>query len=280
MNWDDFRIVAAVKETGTYAGASKRLRIDETTVGRRLARIQRALGVTLFEAADGVRRPTPQCEIVLGHIRAMAGHVAEISRVGEGMPRLSGRLRIASTNAVAEEILSPRAGDFLSWYPGLTLEFLTSTQNVSLSRWEADIAIRLGKPAKGNFIVSKLADVRLYFIEPVSPSDAEPVICSYPSDLEDTPEARFLRARNLAHRARCTTDNARVIRALIRSSRGAGVLPEYSCAGLLDDARLRATLLPQRPEVWLLTQLHLKRDPVARVAIDWIRGCFKEIAGH
>ena len=278
MNWDDFRIVAAVKDEGTYAGASKRLRIDETTVGRRLARVQRSLGVSLFEAADGIRRPTPQCETVLAHVQAMATHVAEISRVGQGMPGVAGRFRIASTNGVAEEILSPRAGDLLLRHPGLTLEFLTSAQNVNLSRWETDIAIRLGKPAKGNFIVSKLADVRLYFIEPAAPAEAEAVVCSYPRDLQDIPESKFLRAKNLTPQSRCITDNARVIRGLIRSSRGVGILPEYSCADLLGDERLRITLLPQRREVWLLTQTHLKRDPVARVAIDWIRDCFKELS--
>ena len=53
MNWDDLRIIAAVRDEGTYAGASARLRVDETTVGRRLARIQRDLGVPLFDAIDG-----------------------------------------------------------------------------------------------------------------------------------------------------------------------------------------------------------------------------------
>src|SRR5467141_1225277 len=89
MNWDDLRIVTAVRDEGTYAGASARLRIDETTVGRRLARIERALGWRLFEAVDGVRRPTRQCETVLAHIQAMAGHVAEIGKVGESLPGLS-----------------------------------------------------------------------------------------------------------------------------------------------------------------------------------------------
>src|SRR5216683_1232935 len=71
MNWDDLRIIAAVRDEGTYAGASARLRIDETTVGRRLARIERALGLRLFEAVDGVHKPTRQCDTVLGHIQAM-----------------------------------------------------------------------------------------------------------------------------------------------------------------------------------------------------------------
>ena len=54
MNWDDLRIIAAVRDEGTYAGASARLKIDETTVGRRLARVQRMLGLRLFEAVGRV----------------------------------------------------------------------------------------------------------------------------------------------------------------------------------------------------------------------------------
>ena len=69
MNWDDLRIVAAIRDEGTFAGASARLRIDETTVGRRLRRIEKTLGVRLFEAADGLRKPTAQCERVLGACR-------------------------------------------------------------------------------------------------------------------------------------------------------------------------------------------------------------------
>src|SRR3954454_12749182 len=58
MNWDDLRIIAAVRDQGSYAGASARLRLDETTVARRVARIQGSLGVTLFDAVDGARKPT------------------------------------------------------------------------------------------------------------------------------------------------------------------------------------------------------------------------------
>src|SRR5215470_9545405 len=202
MNWDDLRIIAAVRDEGTYAGASARLRIDETTVGRRLARIQRDLGVPLFEAADGVRRPTRACEKVLAHVSAMAAHVAEIGRVSESQPGPVGRLRIASTNSVAEELLAPRAGAFLRDNPGLTLQFLTSSENVKFSRWQADLAIRLRKPDKGDFTIAKLGEFRLYLIEPAS-SDAAPVVCAYPAELGPIPETQFLEARGLQGEARC-----------------------------------------------------------------------------
>jgi DNA-binding transcriptional LysR family regulator len=278
MNWDDLRIVAAVRDAGTYAGASARLRIDETTVGRRLARIERTLGIRLFEAVDGARKPTRQCEIVLGHVQAMAGHVAEIGKVGEGLPGLTGHFRIASTNTVAEELLSPRAAAFLAQNPGLALQFLTSSTNVKFSRWQADFAIRLRKPDRGDFTISKLAEVRLYFFEPAAAPESEAVVCGYPDDLGPIPETQFLKARGLQQRARCVTDNIRVIRGLICSHRAVGILPEYSCADLLADRRLRATLLPRRRDVWLLVQNHLKRDPAARAVIGWMRECFQDFA--
>jgi DNA-binding transcriptional LysR family regulator len=278
MNWDDLRIITAVRDEGTYAGASARLRIDETTVARRLARIERTLGLRLFEAIDGARKPTPQCELVLGHVQAMAGHVAEISQLSAVAPGLAGRFRIASTNSIAEEILAPGAGRLLTQNAGLALQFLTSSENVKFSRWEADLAIRLRKPDKGDFTISKLSEVRLYFIEPAVASDVEPIVCGYPSNLDLIPEARFLEARGLRRRSRCITDNVRLIRTMIQSRRAVGILPEYLCRELLADRRLHATLLPQRRDVWLLLQNHLKRDPAARIVIDWVRNCFQDFS--
>ncbi|WOH79217.1 LysR family transcriptional regulator [Bradyrhizobium sp. BEA-2-5] len=276
MNWDDLRIIAAVRDEGTYAGASARLRIDETTVGRRLARIERALGLRLFEAVDGVRKPTRQCDMVLAHIEAMAARAEEIGRIGESLPGPVGRLRIASTSAIAEEVLAPRASEFLRAHPGLTLQFLTSSDNVKFSRWEADLAIRLRKPDKGDFAISKLAEVRSYFFEPATTTAGEAMLCAYPDELGGIPEMQFLRAKRL--RARCVTDNVRVIRTMIQSHQAIGVLPEHSCGPLLADRSLRATLLPRRRDVWLLVQNHLKRDPATRVTIEWLRACFQDAA--
>jgi DNA-binding transcriptional LysR family regulator len=278
MNWDDLRVVAAIRDEGTFAGASARLRIDETTVGRRLRRIEKTLGVRLFEAADGLRKPTAQCERVLGHVTAMAGHVAEIGRVSESLPGLTGRFRIAATNAIAEEVLSPRVAGLLAKHPGLSLQFLTSSENVKFSRWQADFALRLKKPDKGDFTIAKLGELRLYLIEPASGSETDPIVCTYPDDLGAIPETQFLKSRGFEKRSRFVADNLRVIRALIASRQAIGVLPEYLCGDLLGDRRLRATLLPRHRDVWLLVQNHLKRDAAARVVIDFVRDCFQEFA--
>jgi DNA-binding transcriptional LysR family regulator len=208
----------------------------------------------------------------------MATQVAEIGRVGEDLPGLTGRFRIASTNAVAEEFLAPRAAGFLAQNPGLTLQFLTSSENVKFSRWQADLAIRLRKPDKGDFTIAKLGEFALYLIEPAGEADAAPVISAYPDDLGPIPEQQFLKAKGLHQRARFLTDNIRVLKTLIKTHQAVGILPDYLCGELLTDRRLRATLLPRRRDVWLLVQNHLKRDGAARVVIDWVRDCFQEFS--
>lgn len=280
MNWDDLRVIAAVRERGTYAGASARLRIDETTVARRVARIQASLGVTLFDAVDGARKPTAYCEAILAHVHEIARHVAEIGSVGKESHGVVGRVRIATTPIVAEEILAPRSAEFLRANPGLTLQIKASDENINFSRWEADLAVRLRKPDRGDFTITKLAEMRLYLFEPVAqggPGD-RPIVCCFPEELDHTPESQCLLAKGLYPQSRCITENSRVVYALIKAHAAIGILPAHMCAELLRDRGLRATSLTTRREAWLLVQNHFKRGPAARAAINWVRDSFRSLS--
>ncbi len=198
------------------------LRIDETTVGRRLARIERALGLRLFEAVDGVRKPTRQCETVLAHVQAMAG-ARRRDRQGRRQPgrALTGRFRIASTNAVAEELLSPRAGALAGAESGPC----PAIPHLQRERTNS----RAGRPispfacASRTRAISRSRSSRksgcIFSSRPTTP-DVEPVVCGYPEDLGSIPESQFLKARGLQQRARCVTDNIRVIRTLIQIASG------------------------------------------------------------
>jgi DNA-binding transcriptional LysR family regulator len=190
---------------------------------------------------------------------------------------VTGLLRSATTSSLADEVLAPAIAPFLVRHPGLSIQLMISGQNVNFSRWEADLAVRLRKPQKGNFTITKLANVRLYLFEPRNPigdGQSDPVVCGYPDDLDQTQESIFLNAQGFKARRRCITETPRVIRKLIQSHQAIGILPEYMCGDLLADRQLRATLLPQRRDVWLLVQDHLKRDPATRVVIEWMRELF------
>ncbi len=277
MNWDDLRVAMAVYQTGSYSAAGARLRIDETTVSRRMSRLQRDLGFQLFEAVDGARQPTALGREILEHARSMAGHADEIAGALHGTEYPVGTYRIATTDSIAVEVLGPHAAALLAANPGLTLQFLASTENVNFSRWEADLAIRLREPEKGDFIISKIAELGLYLLQPRETEGSEEagLLCAYPEDLDVAPESQFLEQVGLKHTARCITKNLLVVRKLVASRQCGGVLPSFMCADLLDDEAFTVTKLPQSRGVWLLMQTHLKGDKTARLLIDWIKGCFR-----
>ena len=281
MNWDDLRILIAIRDAGSYARAGAQLRIDETTIARRLARLEATLSMKLFDAVDGERRPTPECLSVLQHADEIAKHVRAIDSVAPEGAGITGHIRLATTSTIADEVLAPRAAGLLRDNPGLSLQLSASGQNVSFSRWEADIAIRLKRPPKGNFNITKLGKMRLYYFEPEHQTSdpREQIVCRYPDELDDTPESTYLERNGLKERARLITDGLATIRQMVRTGSAAGILPEYACRDLLEASQLRAVQLPKEREIWLLVQPHLKRDPATRVVVDWVRQSVKEAIG-
>ncbi len=277
MNWDDLRVVRAVFETGSYAAAAARLNMDETTVSRRLARLQRDLGFELFEAHNNARTPTEYCEQLVAHAASMAERAEAITKLGRENPVIV-RRRIAATDSVSADILAPRAPQFLIDHPDVILDFMASTENVDFSRWQADLAIRLTKPEKGDFIVTKLAAFDLFLFTPVTAKKTgDKIVCVYPEELDATPETKALTKMGLQKNARCTTKNLAVMKQLVRTHACAGVLPAYMCNDLMNDKSLVAEKLPARREAWLLVQRHLKSDAPTRSVIDWIKTCFDKV---
>ncbi len=277
MNWDDLKVAIAVHRSGSYAAAAARLRVDETTVARRISRLQRDLGIVLFDAVDGGRQATEAGAKVLKQALEMAGPAEEIETHGAAIETAAKTFRIATTDSIAVRVLSPRVTALLNEFPGLKIEFLASTENVNFSRWEADAAIRLHKPERGDFLVSRIAAIRLYLICPRVHDGAEtPMLYAYPEELDASPESRFLQAADLNSTVRCITKNLLVAEQLIRSGQCGGVLPGFMCADLRENPHFEVTELPEPRNVWLLLQPHLKDDPMTRTIVSWIKTVLKE----
>lgn len=276
MHWDDLRVVRAVYQTGSYAAAARRLRVNETTVPRRLARLERDLGVSLFDAIDGRRRATAACERIIELSEPIASQTAKIASMATAPDRPVERRRIAATDSVSTYLIAPYIAGFLNQNRGLAIEFLASTANVDFSRWEADIAIRLGRPERGDFVVSKLMEFDLFFVEPADVTPDECQVCAYPDELEGTPESQFLARRGVSKRARLYCKNLMVNKQLIESGCCAGVLPGYMCSDLVNDERFRFEKLPETRSAWLLIQRHLRDEPTTRAIVDWLRRCARQ----
>lgn len=160
-DWNALRLVLAVRRAGSLTGAARLLGIDHSTAFRRLNATEAGLGVRLFERLPGgTYAPT----VAGGRMAAAAEWIEdEILAVDRDIAgrdhRLSGRLRITASETLAHSRLTPHLAAFREAHPGIVVELLIDNRVLSLSRREADIALRPIRPKESDLWGRKLADV-------------------------------------------------------------------------------------------------------------------------
>jgi len=278
MNWDDIRVIRAVYGELSFAAAARRLGVNPTTVPRRLERLEKTFGFRLFDAVDGVRRPTAECERLVELSEPIARQMEKIESLRHAESEPKERRRIAATDSVSAAILAPALPALLDANPHVNVDLMASTENVDFSRWEADIAIRLKRPESGNFIVSRLADFDFFLCEPDTGNlgtDTPPLVCLYPEELMGSPEAKAMADRGMVQAARCTSKNLLVLKELVLSGRAIAALPDFLLRDLPKQSDIRLTPLPARRSAWLLVQTHLRNDATTRLLTDWLKRLFR-----
>ncbi|MBC7480068.1 MAG: LysR family transcriptional regulator [Pseudorhodobacter sp.] len=162
MDWDDLRIFLAVARTESLSAAGRGLKIDPATVGRRIARLEQAMGARLFVKGPQGYALTTEGERLLSHAEraevAMEG-AAEALRGPEG---LTGQIRIGAPDGCANYLLPQVLARICDANPGLEVQIVALPRVFNLSKREADMAIAVSRPEAGRLTVQKLADYRLH----------------------------------------------------------------------------------------------------------------------
>ncbi|MBW0147154.1 LysR family transcriptional regulator [Marinobacter arenosus] len=143
IRWDDLQIVWAIAESGSLSGAGRRLGISHATVFRRLTDMEARLGVTLFERSRTGYTPSLAGEDLAAVAQRVEADIvgAERRLAGKDL-KLSGTIRVTTTDTLFTGVLAPLFAEFRANYPEISLEVVISNQVHSLSKREADVAIR------------------------------------------------------------------------------------------------------------------------------------------
>lgn len=143
FDWDDFRLVRAIAETGTLAGAADALGLNHSTVFRRLGAIEEEIGQRLFDRLRQGYEPTALGADMSARAARMEADVAEFERrlVG-GDPRPQGELKVATNDSFAAYLLAPLVVEFHRRQPLIRLDVIVGSTAINLARREADVALR------------------------------------------------------------------------------------------------------------------------------------------
>ena len=158
--WDDLRFFLAVHRAGTLAAAGKALKVDHTTVGRRLRALESALRARLFDRRPDRLELTQAGAHILETARSMEEQFLSLeAKVSQEDTRLEGSVRIATSHTFAARFLVPNLGVVRARHPGIEIEIVSGPGSYDLPRREADIALRFSKPEQQTLISRKLAEV-------------------------------------------------------------------------------------------------------------------------
>ncbi len=163
QNWDDLRVFLAVARAEGLTGAGAQLKLDPATVGRRVRRLEEALGAALF-----VKSPQGYALTEAGRRLAARAEAAEraLARAGEelrGAPgRLTGIIRIGAPDGISNYLLPQVCAAICDANPGLEVQIVAQPRLFNLSRREADMAVTVSPPTGGRLIVEKMTDYHLH----------------------------------------------------------------------------------------------------------------------
>ena len=157
VDWDGLRYFRAVASAGTLSGAARALRVEHTTVARRIDGLEAELGARLF-----LRNPrgyvlTRVGETLLESAAAMDEQLGRAIRLARGQDvEMEGAVRVATADALATHVVVPALPALRRAHPELRVEIVSDTRPHDLSRREADVALRLGVSSDDRLIVKKL----------------------------------------------------------------------------------------------------------------------------
>jgi DNA-binding transcriptional LysR family regulator len=144
IDWDDVRYFLAVARGGSVRAAAEHLRVNHSTVLRRIAELEERLGAQMFEKLPSGYRLTDAGEEVLEFAEQMEASSNQLeTRVFGRDQSVRGLLRVTLAPTLATHLLMPDFADFARLHPEVEIEILSSGEPLNLTNREADVAIRV-----------------------------------------------------------------------------------------------------------------------------------------
>jgi DNA-binding transcriptional LysR family regulator len=277
VHWDDLRYALALARGGTLSAAAERLGVSHTTVSRRLRALEERVGATLFEVGpEGYAATAAGEDLVAVAARLEAETLALESRVLGRDERLAGALRVSVMELVLRGF--HRAfGSFVAAHPEVALTVTATDDEVSLTRREADVALRLNNTPPEHLVGRRLGGVQFDVYASRALVDrvgADAPLGAYPwIAWDERLNAQWLDAWLAEH-----APGARVV---LRVDTGAAAMHDLIAAGAGVQflARFEGEADPSlvclgpgdpfaRRDLWILTAPELRHTPRVRAFMD------------
>ena len=290
LDWNDLRYFLAVADQGSTLAAGRSMRVSQTTVARRIAALEEALGHPLFEKRQAGYVLTPDGAALLGRARQVETAADDFTEASAALARdSSGTVRITTQEIFANTLLAPMLRELHERHPEIVIELDTQQDLLDLGDGHADIALRSTAQEPPSGMVGRrlcIDDWTLYCSREYAAIHGVPrtrddltrhvIIGGGGGKLWLHYEA-WLRSLGLEKQVAMHHSTSTGLLSGVRSGFGLAVLP---CVIADADPDLIRCLPPRDGhgrEMWLLTHERVRHTPRVRLAIDFL---FERLMRH
>jgi DNA-binding transcriptional LysR family regulator len=280
LSWDEFRLVKSIADARSLVGAAERLGVNHSTVFRRLAAVELAVGARLFERSRGGYEPTAAGEDMIALATTMAESIVDFERRVAGRDiRPTGELSVTVPGAVGLHFMPAIVAEFQAHNPGVTVELILSNQALDLSRRDADVAIRLTNDPPESLVGRRICTGRWGVYcrrERVAGLGAE-VIASvafigFGDNVGPASGRRWIETNVRSGRIVAKANSAHCMLEMALKGLGAALLPCFLADSNPGLARVGYLLPELDAGLWLLTHADLRRSARVRAFMDFAGG--------
>ncbi len=285
IDWNDLRHLLALARGGSFAAAGRALGADATTVGRRLRVLEKRLGTTLFSRdGGGALSPTSAGEIAVAKAEVIEAEVMALSGALDAAdPMALGKVRLTAAPSFISRLLIPSLPSLLAQHSGLQLELIGDSRNFNLTRREADMALRLARPAdmtNGKVVARRIAtlDYAVYVAAGQERHAEDLPWIVYEEAMVHLPHARWIaaQAERSGRSRQLAVNDAEALLQAAAAGLGRALLPKILAqnAGGLCRVDSGDSDPPVR-EMWLLMHAELRQLVRIRAVSGWLDGIFR-----
>jgi len=160
FDWTLVKSFLAVLDAGSLMGAARALGAQQPTLSRHVAELENQLGAPLFERTGRGVTPTAMALAIADGARQMADGADALGRaLGGRRDATTGSVRITTSDVAAVWLLPALLAALQDEEPGIQIELVASNGLSNLLRREADIAVRMVRPAQGSLLAKKLGEI-------------------------------------------------------------------------------------------------------------------------
>jgi DNA-binding transcriptional LysR family regulator len=281
IDWEDIQHFLAVAQFGTLSGAARNLKVDHATISRRLAALEAALEVRLVDRLPRSCRLTAVGRQVLERAKDMEAGAHGIARLAKAAHApLVGRVTLSAPPVLVTHLLVEQLARFRAAYPDIRLSLSAQGQQISLSRREADVAVRLIRPREAGSMARKLGVMAfgLYAHRSYAHLDAPErwQFIAFDQNFADMPQQRWLLGIAGNRPVACELNHIDEHLIAVRAGVGVAGLPRFIGDRDQDLVRIGQVVPPFAREIWLLVHRDLRKTPAVRAVMDFVVAAVSE----